>query len=60
MPLPPDHIVKAGWYIEDASGKRVWCCNCPGTPQNRTLRFVAANRGLFSTEVPKPQQEPKT
>ena len=58
MPLPAEHVVKAGYYIEDATGARVWCCNCPGTQPNRTLRFVAANRGMFSLTPEMAAKEP--
>jgi hypothetical protein len=49
MPLPADHsLSKAQYLIEDATGARFYACNCPSQRRDRTLRYVASNRGLFS------------
>jgi hypothetical protein len=51
MPLPDTHLLaKPQFLIEDATRIRFWACNCPSQPANRTLRFVAANRGMFSAD----------
>lgn len=61
MPLSPTHpLGNPQFLIEDATRVRFWACNCPSQPANRTLRYVAANRGLFSTDAvaAKPDAKP--
>lgn len=56
MPIPEGYLLaKAQFVVEDATGVRFWACNCGSQPANRTLRFVAANRGKFSLS-PNPTQ----
>lgn len=56
MPLAPDHdLSKVQFLQEDATGHVFRACNCSSAPPNRTLRFAARNRQLFSAWPPKAQ-----
>lgn len=49
MPIPADHdLRRPQLLIDDASGQLFNACNCPSQPAQRTLRYVAAHRHLFS------------
>jgi hypothetical protein len=56
MPLDQSHdLTRAQFLQEDATGKVFRACNCSSVPANRTLRFAAKNRELFSVWPPKAQ-----
>jgi hypothetical protein len=49
MPIPADAPVPVRHYILDAEPTRPFRgCDCGAQPPNKTLRFIKANRHLFS------------
>lgn len=49
MPIPADAPITVRHYILDAEPNRPFRgCDCAGMPSNKTLRYIKANRQLFS------------
>lgn len=59
MPIPADYTLRAGHYKIDATGQTAYFCNCSSQPANKTLRYIAANRHLYSP-FPAPAAKPIT
>lgn len=58
-PIPDTHPLNvAQMVVEIATGAQFFACNCPSVAPARSLRFVAANRHLFSLPVPKAPANP--
>jgi hypothetical protein len=56
--IPAEHDMSRAQHVyEKSSGQYIWLCNCASQPVQRTLRFAAANRHLFSLEPPQPKPQ---
>lgn len=52
MPLGPTDPITAGHYRNLSTGEVFFACNCGGTPQHRTLRFIATQRHNYEKVSP--------
>ena len=46
MPIPADFVLRAGHYVNDATGERIYACNCPGS--KLTLKRLATERDKWT------------